>query len=335
MAITVDGAALTAPHTFTCAAGSQHTVIVGSPQFLNGASNARYSFTGWSDGTSTTSRQITCLSGTATYTANFKTQYLLTTAVSPAGTGTVTANPSSFDGFYDNGTTVQLTASTSFSNWSGDLAGSANPQSVVMNGPRSVTASFTNPNSSFSIGTSPGGLVVTVDGTALPAPQTVTCTVGSQHTIAVGLLQFFSGISNTRYSFTGWGDGTSTASRQISCFYGSVSYTANFKAQYLLSTAVSPAGTGTVIANPSSPDGFYHNSTSVQLTASGDFLSWSGDLVGSTNPQSVHMIVPRSVTAFFGSSVAGLDFYPIPPCRVADTRPGDGFSGQFGPPSIA
>jgi hypothetical protein len=30
-----------------------------------------------------------------------------------------------------------------------------------------------------------------------------------------------------------------------------------------------------------------------------------------------------------------LNFYPLAPCRVADTRSGDGFSGAFGPPALA
>ena len=38
---------------------------------------------------------------------------------------------------------------------------------------------------------------------------------------------------------------------------------------------------------------------------------------------------------FSGISVAGLEFYPVTPCRVADTRTGAGFTGAFGPPSIA
>ena len=34
-------------------------------------------------------------------------------------------------------------------------------------------------------------------------------------------------------------------------------------------------------------------------------------------------------------ATAGLGFYPVAPCRIADTRAGQGFSGQFGPPSMA
>jgi hypothetical protein len=31
---------------------------------------------------------------------------------------------------------------------------------------------------------------------------------------------------------------------------------------------------------------------------------------------------------------SGLEFYTLTPCRIADTRTGAGFSGQFGPPSL-
>lgn len=34
-------------------------------------------------------------------------------------------------------------------------------------------------------------------------------------------------------------------------------------------------------------------------------------------------------------SGSGLAFYPLTPCRIADTRTGTGFSGAFGPPSLA
>ena len=37
---------------------------------------------------------------------------------------------------------------------------------------------------------------------------------------------------------------------------------------------------------------------------------------------------------FTGIAVAGLTFYPVPPCRIADTRVSAGFPGSFGPPSL-
>jgi hypothetical protein len=38
---------------------------------------------------------------------------------------------------------------------------------------------------------------------------------------------------------------------------------------------------------------------------------------------------------FTAMATNGLVFYPVTPCRIADTRTGAGFSGQFGPPSMA
>ena len=37
---------------------------------------------------------------------------------------------------------------------------------------------------------------------------------------------------------------------------------------------------------------------------------------------------------FAPSGSSGLHFYPVTPCRIADTRNGTGFTGQFGPPSM-
>src|SRR5205807_2401182 len=129
LSLSVDGSVYTTPHTFTCTAGSQHTLTVTSPQPA-GFAGARYSFVGWSDGGVTLSRQITCPSSAITYQANFTPQYQLTTSVVPAGAGGISAIPSSSDGFYNGGGAVQLTASPGLVSWSGDLSGSANPQVI-------------------------------------------------------------------------------------------------------------------------------------------------------------------------------------------------------------
>jgi large repetitive protein len=83
-------------------------------------------------------------------TINPAVQYLLTTAASPASGGSVSVTPSSSKGSYNSGTSVQLTAlaapNYTFSGWSGDLSGSANPQTLVMDSPHSVTAIFLAPS---------------------------------------------------------------------------------------------------------------------------------------------------------------------------------------------
>ena len=68
----------------------------------------------------------------------------MTEQVSPAAGGTITNSTASPDGYYNAGTTVQLTVTPAlgylFGSWSGDVTGAANPVSVSMTQPRSVTA---------------------------------------------------------------------------------------------------------------------------------------------------------------------------------------------------
>ncbi|MGH7451175.1 MAG: FlgD immunoglobulin-like domain containing protein, partial [bacterium] len=75
-------------------------------------------------------------------------QFTLT--VNTVGPGSVTLDPPG--GAYDAGTVVTLTpqsgaADFQFSGWSGDLSGSANPATITMNAPKSVTATFTSNSS--------------------------------------------------------------------------------------------------------------------------------------------------------------------------------------------
>jgi len=77
-------------------------------------------------------------------------QYRLTTAANPPEFGTVTP---SGETWHNQGAVVTLTAipndGYTFFNWSGDLSGSNNPETLTMDAPKSVTAEFiscTDPN---------------------------------------------------------------------------------------------------------------------------------------------------------------------------------------------
>ena len=107
LSITVDGTSYTAPQDFNWIPGANHTVNVSSPQ---GGAGMRYAFANWSDA-GAQSHTIVTPGSTATYTANFTTQHLLTTSVAPSATGTISSSPPSGDGYYNSGTSVQLTAS--------------------------------------------------------------------------------------------------------------------------------------------------------------------------------------------------------------------------------
>jgi uncharacterized delta-60 repeat protein len=81
----------------------------------------------------------------STITWLWQTQYELTTNVSPLASGAITCLPEG--AWYDADTSVQLTAVANagyeFAEWSADLTGTANPQNLTMDGPKSVTANFT------------------------------------------------------------------------------------------------------------------------------------------------------------------------------------------------
>jgi uncharacterized repeat protein (TIGR02543 family) len=106
------------------------------------------------------------------------TQYTLTTSVAPSGAGSVTVNPNQPS--YFAGAQVILTAvpntGYSFSSWSGNASGTANPLTVTITGNLSITANFN---------AIPGSLAVTpvtaLSATGAPggpfAPSSITYTL--------------------------------------------------------------------------------------------------------------------------------------------------------------
>ncbi len=141
--IIADGTAYTSPQTFTWAVGSSHTISVASP--LSGTAGTRYAFSSWSDGGAQT-HTITAPSASATYTANFTTQYSLTTAATPSTGGSVSPTGTSW---YNSGQNVSLSATGAsgyaFTGWAGSLSGSTNPSTVTMNAAKTITANFSSP----------------------------------------------------------------------------------------------------------------------------------------------------------------------------------------------
>ncbi len=101
------------------------------------------SFLGWSGALSGVTNPATLLvDGNNSVTANFTSVYTL--SVSTKGKGSVVLDPPG--GSYVAGTVVTLTAvpgsGFTFRGWSGALSGLANPTTLVMDGNKSVTATF-------------------------------------------------------------------------------------------------------------------------------------------------------------------------------------------------
>ena len=284
LAVTVDGTTYTAPQSFSWTSGSQHTTAVSSPQ----GAGTRYVFSSWSDG-GAVSHTVTAPSSSTTYTANFTTQYLLTSSVS--GSGSIAASPTSTDGYYASGASVQLTASPSgtFTGWSGDASGTSNPITITMDTPKSVTASFGATLLPDLVITS---LTAATTGTAGAQITILNLTVVNQGTADAGPLQvkyYFSPTPNINIATAI--DTTYYCNFTNGIAAGTTHYCANGSIRV-------PSGltSGTwylgAIADPTNQITESNKNNNARVADSG----------------------PVQVTAI------GLAFYPVTPCRVADTR---------------
>ena len=267
--VTVDGTAFTTPAAFNWTPGSSHTLATTSPQ----GSGTRYSFASWSDGGAQT-HSVTAPSAAGTYTASFTTQYLLTTSVSPAGSGTITANPSSTDGYYNAGMAVQLSAAASginhFSSFSGDLTGITNPQSIAMSAPHNVTANFgaapaaltisKTHTGNFTQGQSGAAYTITVGNQSLAGPTVGTVTVTDTAP---------AGMTLTLMSGTGWTCTGNTCSRSDS-LAGGASYPAIAATVNVSATAGSPLVNSASVSGGGSASASSNDSTIITpVTTSG------------------------------------------------------------------
>jgi|GEM_PF-2308230 len=283
-------------------AGGVYTA--GTQVTLTAIPNSGYAFSSWSGALSGTTNPATIIMNsnktvTAVFTQQQQQQYTLTTSVSPTGAGTVSLNPAG--GVYTAGTQVTLTATPNsgyvFSNWSGDLTGTTNPATIIMNSNKSVTAVFTQQQQqqqyTLTTSVSPTGA-----GTVSLNPAGGSYTAGTQVTLTA--------TPNSGYVFSNWsGDLTGTTNPAMIIMNSNKSVTAVFTQQqvqqYTLTTNVSPTGAGTVSLNPAG--GVYTAGTQVMLTATPNsgyvFSNWSGDLTGTTNPATIIMNSNKTVTAVF------------------------------------
>jgi hypothetical protein len=130
---------LTTPHTLESDTGC--TIAFPSPA-QNGPGNTSYTFQQWDDGNTGNPRAILSLvPSRVTYTAQFSTRYLLAASASPASGGQVTGG-----GWYNDSAFASVMAIPNpgflFTGFSGDLTGSATPQTLWMNGAKSLTGNF-------------------------------------------------------------------------------------------------------------------------------------------------------------------------------------------------
>ena len=183
-------------------------------------------------------------------------EHILT--VNIVGSGSVTKSPDQLT--YTYGTVVQLTATAdpgwTFSSWSGDLTGSTNPDSITMDGDKTVTATFTQDTVSLTV----------VSAYDSPNPSgTTSYTPGTSVTASV--TSPVAGPTGYRYVCTGWtgtGDvpGSGTGTTVTFTINQDSGITWNWKTQTYLTVKTDPLGIATIPG-----EGWYDKSTTVILTA--------------------------------------------------------------------
>ncbi|RPJ39533.1 MAG: right-handed parallel beta-helix repeat-containing protein, partial [Planctomycetaceae bacterium] len=156
--------------------------------------------------------------GAYEYGSGAATGYALTIS---AANGTVTKSPNQTS--YASGTSVSLQATPNggyrFTGWSGDLTGTTNPATLVMNSNKSVTANF-----AASTGSTTYTLTVSAtNGTVTRTPNQSSYTSGTSVSLQA--------MPNSGYTFTGWsGALTGTANPATLVMNSNKSVTANFAA---------------------------------------------------------------------------------------------------------
>jgi len=217
-------------------------------------------------------------------------EYNLNISTSGNGNGSVSLDPSG--GTYEPNTVVELTATpnigSEFSHWSGDLSGSDNPDTIVMDGNKSVTATFTLTQHTLSITVNPSD-----SGAVIVTPEQDNYNYGTSIELTANPTE--------DYEFSHWSGDLSGSNNPKTFFItDDMVITANFtEKQYNISTSV--IGNGTINLSPEQEAYDYNTEVMVSATAGTgyEFSHWEGDLSGSSYPKTLIVDGDKSITAVF------------------------------------
>ena len=234
----------------------------------------------------------------------------LTVQVEGDASGTVTSSPAGINcgsdctESYDQGTGVTLTATpaagATFAGWGGACTGTTTTCTLTMNGPRSVTATFTT-KPVLSVSKSGSG-----QGSVTSSPSGINCGGDCNEPYNEGTSVTLTAEPDADSTFGGWTGACGGMS--LTCnvtMNDDRSVTATFIEKPLLSVSMDGGGAGAV-SGPGIDCGadceeHYDPGTAVMLTATpaagSTFTGWSGDCTGPTC--SLTMNGDRSVTATF------------------------------------
>jgi uncharacterized protein (TIGR02145 family) len=302
-------------YTLTYNAGSGGSISGTSPQTVNyGTSgttvtaipNTGYHFTGWSDGVSSASRTDTNVTANKTVTANFSINTYILTYNAGSG-GSVSGDTSQTVNHGSDGSTVTAVPNTgySFTGWS-DGVGTASRTDTNVTANKTVTANFSINTYTLTYNAGSGGSV--------SGDTSQTVNHGSDGSTVTA-------VPNTGYSFTGWSDGVSTASRTDTNVTANKTVTANFSINTY--TLTYNAGSGGSISG-TSPQTVNYGDSGTTVTAVPNtgysFTGWS-DGVSSASRTDTNVTANKTVTANFSINTYTLTYTAGSGGSISGTSP--------------
>lgn len=306
-----------------CGAVCTATFAANTSVTLTAAAGAGSSFSNWSGGAvGVANTAIVLMNSNKTVTATFNSlssMYTLTIQKAGSGSGTVMSTGAEIicgntcSASFAAGTSVSLIATpesgSTFTGWSGGATGTGMFTTVLMDGNKTVTATF-NTAVMYTLtiqkaGTGSG--LVTDDSWQIDCGDTCSASYEAGTTVEL------TAEPDTGSMFAGWSGSINAATVTTSVVMnGNKNITATFNTQtttYLLTILKAGTGTGTVTSSPGNIDcgdtctASIPAGTTVQLTAEPDtgsvFAGWSGDHGSGTNPMTFVMNAAKTITATF------------------------------------
>ena len=223
----------------------------------------------WTDG-GDLSHTFTASADQTVVAAEF--QEFFKVSATATGSGTVTVEPSSPDGYYRSGTTVKITArpgsGQALYSWFGTqvqsygFGYSAEVLTIPVRDPLTLEAQF-SASPMVLVDSDPPGADVSVDSVSYLTPVRFRWTAGTTHTLSAST-PLYTPTGASKFVFQQWEDASTGTSRSIQAPATSATYKSTYSTLHFLN--YDWLGSGSVAANPSG-SAYYNVGTSVTLTA--------------------------------------------------------------------
>ena len=224
------------------------TVPDGTVLEIEATASEHYSFSQWSDGSTSATRTVT-VTGDLNLTASFAIDtYMVNIIAGDNGSVSVNGTPGDYIQTVSYGTvlTVEATPSTGYGFTAWSDGSSANPRTVTVTGDVTLSAAFAIQTFSVSLSAGNNGSI-SVNGTPVVGTYTDTVNYGTTLTLTA--------TANNGYQFSQWSDGNSGNPRSLTVT-SAVTLTAGFQAVAQQADELWYTSSGGNVVTPNDPTAF-------------------------------------------------------------------------------